>query len=156
MKFHWRLTMANKFVSQEHKDIHGNVYVDVSDVVGGLYRFANFTRAAARTAAKEAAEELERDMKAKAPWQDRSYRARAGLKAEYFEENLSALDISDMNVGVKLRHSVPYGVFLEYNGLYTPEYRSRRRPILVPTMQSKEAVILLTKLKKQFSKIAKV
>lgn len=148
--------MANKdFKNQAHKNAQGNVYVDVSDVVSGLYRFANFTRAAARTAAKEAAEKLERSMKINAPWQDRTGNARAGLHAEYFEED-AGLGDSQLNVGVKLQHGVPYGVFLEYNGLYNPEYYSRRRPILVPTMESKEAIVLLTELQKQFSKIAKV
>lgn len=145
----------NKFTNQAHKNWEGNVYVDVSDVVGGLYRFANFTRAAAKKASKETAEELERYMKINAPWQDRTGKARQGLKAEYFEETTISLN-SDLNVGVRLEHGVPYGVFLEYNGLYHPEYRKRRRPILVPTMKSKEAVMLLTNLKKQFSKIAKV
>lgn len=149
--------MASKdnFKSQEHINSKGNVYVDVSDVVSGLYRFANFTRAAARTAAREAADKLEGIMKAEAPWQDRTGSARAGLHAEYFEEP-AGLGDSQLNVGVKLQHGVPYGVFLEYNGLYNPEYYPRRRPILVPTMESKEAVVLLTELKKQFSKIAKV
>ncbi|MBP5700270.1 MAG: HK97 gp10 family phage protein [Methanobrevibacter sp.] len=148
--------MASKdFVNQAHKNSHGNVYVDVSDVVSGLYRFANFTRGAARSAAKETADDLERSMKANAPWQDRTGRARESLHAEYFEEP-AGLGNSELNVGVKLQHGVPYGVFLEYNGLYNPEYYSRRRPILVPTMESKEAIILLTKLKNEFSKIAKV
>lgn len=143
------------FKNQAYKDSKGNVYVDVSDVVGGLYRFANFTRWAARTAAQEAAEEFETIMKAEAPWQDRTGNARDRLHAEYFEED-AGLGDSQLNVGVKLQHGVPYGVFLEYNGLYNPDYYPRRRPILVPTMESKEAVVLLTKLKKQFSKIAKV
>lgn len=141
------------FKNQAYKNSQGNIYVDVSDVVSGLYRFANFTRAAARTAAKETADELERSMKTNAPWQDRTGNARAGLHAEYFEENVNSIG-SKLNVGVKLQHGVPYGVFLEYNGLYNPEYYSRRRPILVPTMESKEAIVLLTNLQKQFSKIA--
>ena len=149
--------MASKddFVNKEHKNSKGNVYVDVSDVVSGLYRFANFTRAAARRAAQEAAEELQSYMKAEAPWTDRSGDARDMLKAEYFEEP-AGLGDSQLNVGVKLEHGVPYGVFLEYNGLYHFEYKSRMRPILVPTMESKEAIVLLSKLKQQFSKIAKV
>lgn len=134
-------------------DSDGMVYVDVSDVVSGLYRFANFTRAATRKAAQEAAESLTDYMQLNAPWNDRTGDARRGLKAEYFEE-----DVGDnhLNVGVKLKHSVRYGTFLEYNGTRTQSYLARQRPILVPTMKSKESIVLLTKLREQFSKIAKV
>lgn len=141
------------FVNQEHKNSQGNVYVDVSDVVGGLYRFANFTRAAAKKASIETAQELEKHMKMNAPWNDRTGAARANLKAEYFEESAFG---NDLNVGVRLSHGVRYGVFLEYNGLYNRRYLSRRRPILVPTLQGKESLMLLNKLKYQFSKISKV
>lgn len=144
---------GNSFEIVAHKNSSGMVYVDVSDVVGGLYRFANFTRAAAKTAAREAAIELEASMKRNAPWNDRTGNARRGLKAEYFEDSDMG---TDLNVGVRLSHSVYYGVFLEYNGLYHAAYLSRRRPILVPTMKSKEALVLLSNLQKQFSKIAKV
>ena len=131
----------------------GMVYVDVSDVVSGLYRFANFTRGAARKAAKETAVVLEDKMFLEAPWKDRTGEARRGLKAEYFEEDY---DGKNMTVGVKLKHSVSYGTYLEFNGTRTISYLSRQRPILVPTMESKEATVLLTKLQEQFAKIAKV
>lgn len=134
-------------------DSNGMVYVDVSDVVSGLYRFANFTRAAAKKAAKESAEILTDYMKTNAPWNDRTGDARRGLKAEYFEEDVGG---NSLQVGVKLKHGVKYGTYLEYNGTKTQSYLSRQRPILVPTMKSREAVTLLTKLQQQFAKISKV
>lgn len=139
--------------SYPHKNSNGYVYVDASDAVSGLYKFANFTRARAKKVAIETAEELQQTMKEKAPWQDRTGDARRYLSAEYFEETTGT---TDLNVGVKLSHGVPYGVFLEYNGLYTPSYISRRRPILVPTLNSEKAKELMRRLKNEFSKVAKM
>lgn len=141
------------FKNQAHKNSNGMVYVDVSDAVSGLYRFANFTRGKARKAARETAEEMEITMKRDAPWQDRTGMARQLLEAVYFEESTAT---TDLNVGVKLSHGVSYGVFLEYNGLHNLAYLSRRRPILVPTLESEKARELMMRLKKEFSKIAKM
>ena len=141
------------FKNQANKNAQGNVYVDVSDAVSGLYKFANFTRGKARKVARETAEELQATMKQNAPWQDRTGMARQLLSAEYFEESTVT---TDLNVGVKLSHGVSYGVFIEYNGLNNRAYLSRRRPILVPTMESEKAKDLLLRLKKEFSKIAKM
>jgi len=132
---------------------NGLVYVNVSDVVSGLYRFANFTRAAAIKAAQEFAEEIVPIMQENAPWNDRTGDARHELHAEYVEEGAKG---NNLEVGVALCHGVSYGVFLEYNGIYTPSYLSRQRPILVPTMESEEAKGLLYKLQEQFSKISRV
>lgn len=135
------------------KNGSGNVYVDVSDVVNGLYRFANFTRGACKKACKEFAEEIVPIMQANAPWNDRTGNARDKLGAEYFEENTGD---DDLEVGVRLYHGVSYGIFLEYNGVRTLSYLSRQRPILVPTMESEEAEELLGNLQSQFSKISRV
>lgn len=140
------------FVNQEYKDRKGMVYVDVSDAVSGLYRFANFTRAEVKLAAKEYAKEVVDYMQKNAPWQDRTGEARRKLTAEYFEQGGVN---TYLNVGVKLKHGVKYGVFLEYNGLYHTAYLSRRRPILVPTMQATMSTLFLEKIRKSFSKIAK-
>lgn len=148
--------MSNDFRNLEYigkTDSNGMVYVDVSDVVSGLYRFANFTRGAARKAARETAEILQSKMQLEAPWRDRTGNARRGLSAEYFEEDAGE---NHLRVGVKLSHGVSYGIYLEFNGTRNVEYLRRQRPILVPTMQSKESVTLLTKLREQFAKIAKV
>lgn len=146
-------TKLNYDESTLHKNSDGNVYVDVSDVVGGLYRFANFTRGACRKACKQFAEEIVPIMQANAPWNDRTGNARDSLGAEYFEENAGD---NDLEVGVRLFHGVSYGIFLEYNGVRTPSYLSRQRPILVPTMESQEAQELLDNLQRQFSKISRV
>lgn len=160
--------MSNRnFTSQAYKENgNGFVYVDVDDAVSGLYRFANFTRAATKKVAKEYIQEVVPYMKRNAPWKDRSEEehrrkapnephAREALTAEYYEER-NGLNAKALDVGVRLKHGVSYGVFLEYNGLYHSSYYKRRRPILVPTMQSQMSLDLLTKLKSQFSKISKV
>ena len=159
--------MSNKiFKNQAYKDRKGMVYVDADDVVSGLYRFANFTRAAAKRACKAYIQEVVPYMKREAPWKDRTPEehkkkapnephAREGLTAEYFEET-NGINAKYLDVGVKLKHGVSYGVFLEYNGLYHSSYLSRRRPILVPTLESKMTLELMAKLKEQFSKITKV
>lgn len=146
-------TKLNYDESTLHKNSDGNIYVDISDVVGGLYRFANFTRGACRKACKQFAEEIVPIMQANAPWNDRTGNARDNLGAEYFEENVGD---NDLEVGVRLFHGVSYGIFLEYNGVRTLSYLSRQRPILVPTMESQESQELLNNLQRQFSKISRV
>lgn len=133
---------------------NGLVYVKVTDVVNGLYRFANFTKAACRKACERFAEEIVPIMQANAPWEDRTGEARANLRADVVEDTVYRS--KDFEVGVTLSHGVSYGVFLEYNGIYTPSYLPRQRPILVPTMESEEAQILLEELQEQFSKISRV
>lgn len=137
--------------SQTRVGENGFIQMDIADTVSSLYQFANFTRAACKLAAKEYASDAEMFMKEQAPWQDRTGDARRNLKAEYFEETQG----SQWYVGVALQHGVSYGIFLETNGLYTPSYRSRRRPILVPTAEKAVSQQLLERLRKQFSKIAK-
>ena len=140
----------------DYKDRNGNVYVDVSDVVSGLYKFANFTRAECKRSAQEYIEEVVPYMRNKSnfdkPWKERTGEATKGLSAEYFEEGSVGLGL---RVGVKLKHGVSYGVFLEYNGLYHEAYLSRRRPVLVPTMKSSMAKEFLVKMQQGFRKIAK-
>lgn len=145
--------LVNNYKNNDHRDRSGNVYVDISDAVSGLYRFANFTRAAVKKASQQYAEEAETYMKKNAPWNDRTKKAREGLKAEYFEHGSSGLGYS---VGVRLKHTVKYGIYLEYNGLYNRDYRKRRRAILVPTLKSTVSKSFFKYLKQQFSKIHKV
>lgn len=146
--------MASSFDSASLTRIgeNGFIQMDVADTVSSLYRFANFTRAACKTACKEYANDAEMYMKNEAPWQDRTGKARKSLKAEYFEETQG----NHLVVGVALQHGVSYGIFLETNGLYTPSYLSRRRPILVPTAEKAVSKQLIERLIKQFSKIAKI
>ena len=131
------------------------VYVDASDAVSGLYRFANFTRAAVKRAAQDYIKEVVPYMKKNAPWENRTGKAREQLSAEYFEQGVMSNN-NQFSVGVRLSHGVPYGKYLEYNGLFTPSYKTRRRPILVPTLESDMSVSFLKKIQAQFAKIAKV
>ena len=93
-------------------------------------------------------------MQAAAPWNDQTGNARAELHADVVEDTV--WQSSDFEVGVTLSHGVSYGVFLEYNGIYTPSYLPRQRPILVPTMESAESQELLRNLQEQFQKISRV
>ena len=164
-------TESNKiYTNQAYKNEKGNVYVDTSDVVSGLYRFAVFTRYAVKKVSEEYAKEITEYMRKEAPWKDRtpSERAKRGLYgpnarqslgAEYFEET-NGMNTNNLNVGVKLYHGVSYGVFLEYNGLYHISYLKRRRPILIngdkAALKSKITKNFLYKIKLQFAKITKV
>lgn len=160
---------SRAYTGQAYKNDKGNIYVDTSGVVSGLYRFAVFTRYAVKKASQEYAKEITEYMKKEAPWRDRTPQERAkrglsgpnarqSLGAEYFEE--TSLNQNYLNVGVKLYHGVSYGIFLEYNGLYHKEYLTRRRPILIngdkAALRSKITQNYLQKIKNQFKKIAKV
>lgn len=152
--------MAVDFTTDVHRNSNGNVYVDASDVVSGLYRFANFTRAACRDAAKDYADWAEAYMQKNAPWNDvdtphsSAGDARKALRAEYFEQGVMSKE-NQFSVGVRLSHGVWYGVFLEYNGLYHKEYLKRRRPILVPMLEKQSTSEFLDKIRVQFAKIAR-
>lgn len=130
----------------------GFVYVDASEVTSGLYDFANFTRGKIRKRLQESCKDLEDYMKRNAPWNDRSGDARRNLKAEYFEEG-GALEDMPKTLGINLSHGVSYGVFLEYNGEFNRAYLSRRRPILVPTLE-KEVPKVFERLQGLLNKLA--
>lgn len=148
--------MAIDYANEPQRGSNG-VYVDASDVVSGLYRFANFTRSACKKAAKDYAEWAEEYMKKYAPWQNRTGEARRKLKAEYVEQGImSSSQNTDFSVGVRLSHGVKYGIYLEYNGLYTRSYLSRRRPILVDMLSKDKTQEFLDSIRVQFAKIHKV
>ena len=151
------------FTTSEYKDRKGFCYVDVSDAVSGLYRFANFTRAECKRVAKQYEKEAVDYVQANAPWQDRTGNARRTIKAEYFEHGSSN---SGLDVGVRVSYGVKYGVFLEYNGIYAGyDYLKRRRAILIMDNESPYKVTPLIKsnltkqfmedIRKGFSKIAR-
>lgn len=156
--------MATKdFSNNAYKNRRGMVYVDASDAVSGLYRFANFTRAECKSVAKEFEKQAEAYVTRYAPWKDRTGEARRTIKAKYFEQGSAMLGLT---VGVRISYGVKYGVFLEYNGINgNPSYLKRRRAILVmenespykvtPLMKSKLVSEFLQDIRKGFRKIAK-
>lgn len=86
--------MANEF----------SVKVDVSGV--DIERFGRMTKKAIIKYMQGQCDELEAYMKKNAKWNDRTGNARRGLKAD-LEEN-------DNYVKIELKHTVDYGVYLEY------------------------------------------
>ncbi len=115
-------------------DSSGFVYVEADEVTSFLYDFAYFTKANCRAYMKEACLDLQIYMKNNRPWNDRTGNARRGLKAKFIDDYTPGPKFKALSV--QLLHGVPYGVFLEFNGVHYRAYLKRQRPILVPTLKT--------------------
>ncbi|MBO7695442.1 MAG: hypothetical protein J6T10_22685 [Methanobrevibacter sp.] len=115
-------------------DENNLVYVDASEVIYDFYDLTKYIRSKSRKYMRNSCVELEEYMKRNAPWNDRTGEARRNLKAEFIDDFTPD---RFKEFSIKLSHGVSYGVFLEYNGEFNPAYKSRRRPILVPTLNKK-------------------
>lgn len=93
--------------------------VDLADT---LARGEEAVRDAVYAVLEQQAPGVEAHMKQNAPWQDQSGAARAGLRAEAYDQGDS--------MGIILYHQVPYGIWLEVKD-------SGRYAIIVPTIEIK-------------------
>lgn len=103
------------------------INVDISMVVGGLYKFRIFTKQKMKSYLQEQSKNLVAYMKNTAPWNDRTGNARRGLKAEVID--------SGNVIGISLQHTVDYGVYLEYA-------MELRFAILEPTARLKGPMVI--------------
>lgn len=120
------------------------VYIDSQQVSSALSRFSFMGVKACQEYFEDQCLELEEYMVHNAPWMDRpnpvsgepgpESNARDKLKAEC---EVGGKRFGPKTIAIILSHGVSYGVYLEYNGVFTPSYLSRRRPILVPTAERK-------------------
>ncbi len=78
---------------------------DERELVRGLSNARQEVRDAAYRIAEFQAPRVEAYMKINAPWTDRTGNARAGLRAQAYQDG--------SETGIVLYHSVPYGIFLE-------------------------------------------
>lgn len=99
----------------------------MSQVFRNLDAWDRRMRAATFALAQNWAGKLEREMKEKAPWTDRTGNARAGL--------YGTAALEGQEVVIRLGHTVSYGVYLElaHDGRYA---------IVKPTQQANKAKLL--------------
>jgi hypothetical protein len=92
---------------------------------------------------------IERHMKHKAPWTDRTTNARNGLFAT---AEKSGSTIAESTFAIVLGHSVDYGVYLELGHHHEPEngepYDVPAYPIVLPTIElyAPKVIKTLTKI----------
>jgi hypothetical protein len=86
----------------------------------GMQLYAGKVAVAVGILLEEAAQEIEQQMKAEAPWTDQTGAAREGLTAEVYH--------TAVRYGLRLYYTVDYGIWLEiaHNGEYA---------IIQPTME---------------------
>ncbi len=98
------------------------VKVNGSGVIKGFEKLNDECRERVKKRLEDFSSEIEAEMKRRAPWQDRTGAARAGLKA--------SLKVEDDGVfSIHLEHTVPYGIYLEFA-------MEKRFAVLAPTMNS--------------------
>lgn len=105
-----------------------SVRFDIEPVIVGLDRYKSYARTRINQYFNQQARSLEAYMKREARWNDRTYQARGGLKAEVIVDRFH--NSRNQYYSISLYHTAPHGVYLELA-------MEKRFAILEPTVRLK-------------------
>lgn len=106
----------------------GSVRFDIQPVIVGLDEYGSYGRKKINSYFQQQARALESYMKREAKWNDRTYQARSGLKAEVVVDRFH--NSKNQYYSISLYHTAPHGVYLELA-------MEKRFAILEPTVRLK-------------------
>lgn len=111
----WGSAIFREYHRQQVRDTKGRfgggwgfAWIGLEGVADNLEGWAGWVTANIRKAAELLAAEMERDMKANAPWEDRTFDARAGLQAK-----VVFTDPTHFTIFLGHGKDIFYGIFLE-------------------------------------------